>query len=147
MPLPRRVAHALDLANQSAVVVVSVEAGTPASAVGLEPGDVILFLDGEPVTGVDDLVRVLSGERIGKALPLTILRRGHMHPLIITPTAPASEGSVGARGQPISLPRQAFEKPDARMSSTINADSLQRQLERVHTGAAGEIPGEFGPGS
>ncbi len=36
--------------------------------VGLEPGDVILFLDGEPITGVDDLVRVLSGEQIGKAL-------------------------------------------------------------------------------
>ncbi len=87
VPLPRRVAHALDLANQSAVVVVSVEAGTPASAVGLEPGDVILFLDGEPITGVDDLVRVLSGERIGKALPLTILRRSHMQPLTIMPAA------------------------------------------------------------
>ncbi len=86
VPLPRRVAHALELASRSAVVVVSVEAGTPASAVGLEPGDVILFLDGEAIMGVDDLVRVLSGERIGKALPLTILRRGHTHLLTITPT-------------------------------------------------------------
>ncbi len=86
VPLPRRVAHALGLASRSAVIVASIEAGTPASAVGLEPGDVILFLDDEPITGVDDLVRVLTGERIGRALPLTVLRRGQMHPLTVTPT-------------------------------------------------------------
>ena len=86
VPLPRRVTHALGLASSSAVVVASIETGTPASAVGLEPGDVILFLGGEAITGVDDLVRVLTGERIGKALPLTVLRRGQMHPLTITPT-------------------------------------------------------------
>ena len=79
--------NALGLASRSAVVVASIETGTPASAVGLEPGDVILFLDDEPITGVDDLVRVLTGGRIGSALPLTVLRPAPMHRLTSTPTA------------------------------------------------------------
>jgi S1-C subfamily serine protease len=86
VPLPRRVAHAAGLMSRSGVVVASVEADTPAARAGLEPGDVILTLDSEPITGVDDLVRVLNGERIGKPLPLDVLRRGGMRQLTVTPT-------------------------------------------------------------
>jgi S1-C subfamily serine protease len=80
------VAHAAGLTSRSGVVVASVEADTPAARAGLEPGDVILTLDGEPITGVDDLVRVLNGERIGKPLPLDVLRHGGMRHLTVTPT-------------------------------------------------------------
>ena len=86
VPLPRRVAHAAGLTSRSGVVIASVEADTPAARAGLEPGDVILTLDGEPIRGVDDLVRVLNGERIGKPLPLDVLRHGGMRHLTVTPT-------------------------------------------------------------
>ena len=56
------------------MVVVSVEAGTPAARAGIAPGDVILALDQEPITGVDDLVRVLNGSRIGQSTRLKLLR-------------------------------------------------------------------------
>ena len=35
-------------------------------------------LDGEPVTGVDDLVRLLNADRIGRAVSVDVLRRGQL---------------------------------------------------------------------
>jgi S1-C subfamily serine protease len=84
-PLPRRVAHAAGLASRSAVVVVSVEANSPAARAGIASGDVILALDEDPVTGVDDLVRLLNGNRIGQAALLTLLHHGEMRRVTVTP--------------------------------------------------------------
>lgn len=75
-PIPRAIAKRLGLAVSSGVLVQSVERDSPASAAGLETGDVILAFDGQPVSGVDDLLRLLTADRIGTASPLAILRRG-----------------------------------------------------------------------
>jgi S1-C subfamily serine protease len=84
-PLPRRVAHAAGLASRSAVIVVSVEANSPAARAGIASGDAILALDEDPVAGVDDLVRLLNGNRIGQAALLTLLHRGEMRRVTVTP--------------------------------------------------------------
>ncbi len=39
--------------------------------------DIVVRLDGEPVTGVDDLIRMLNGDRIGRAVEVDVVRRGH----------------------------------------------------------------------
>lgn len=58
------------------VLVLSVEPGSPAETGGLVPGDVLVALDGEPVTGVDALHRLLVEERIGAPAVLGVLRGG-----------------------------------------------------------------------
>src|SRR3954454_14445087 len=78
VPVPRRVAHAAGLTSGSGVVVISAEPNSPASRAGVAAGDVILALDNEPITGVDDLVRLLNGNRIGQSSQLTILQRGEV---------------------------------------------------------------------
>jgi S1-C subfamily serine protease len=85
VPLPRRVAHAAGLESLSAVVVISVEAGTPAAGAGLDAGDVLLSLDGQPITGVDDLVRLLNGRRIGVSTRLSVLSRGEIREVTVVP--------------------------------------------------------------
>jgi S1-C subfamily serine protease len=85
VPLSRRLAHAAGLTSRSAVVVTSVEAGTPAAQAGIATGDVILTLDSEPVTGVDDLVRLLNGGRIGRPSTLKILSRGEVREVSVVP--------------------------------------------------------------
>ena len=42
-------------------------------------------LDGEPVTGVDDLIRLLNGERIGRQIAVDVLRRGQLRSFKVTP--------------------------------------------------------------
>jgi S1-C subfamily serine protease len=53
---------------------VSVEPASPAEIAGVRKGDVVIAFDGTPVTGIDDLLRRLSDDRIGRAVQITILR-------------------------------------------------------------------------
>jgi S1-C subfamily serine protease len=73
-PIPRAVARRHRLAVSSGVVVRSVERGSPAEAAGLESGDVIYGVADRLVSGLDDLHRALTEERIGLPLRLSILR-------------------------------------------------------------------------
>ena len=84
-PIPRALAHAHHLAVASGVVVVSVEAGSPAENGGARPGDLILALADQPVSGVDDLHRCLTGDRIGVPSTLTVLRAGRRIRLTVVP--------------------------------------------------------------
>ena len=73
--------------------VVSVEPDSPAAAAGLRDGDVVLAFAGQAVTGIDDLHRLLTDDRIGVAAPLTILRSAERRQLTIVP----SEKSLDVR--------------------------------------------------
>jgi S1-C subfamily serine protease len=89
--IPRALARANQIAVSSGVAVVSIENGSPAADGGLVKGDVILALDGTPVSGIDDLHRLLTDERIGAATPLIVLRRGQRRRLVVVPAE--SEGN------------------------------------------------------
>lgn len=56
-------------------MITAVEQGGPADEAGLLTGDIILAVSGTPVTGVDDLVRLLDADKIGSTVPLDVLRR------------------------------------------------------------------------
>jgi S1-C subfamily serine protease len=89
-PIPRALARANGLALQSGVLVQSVESGSPAAAAGLSEGDVILSLAGERVSGVDDLHRLLTADRIGIEAPLGVLRGSMRRTLTVVPAELAS---------------------------------------------------------
>jgi S1-C subfamily serine protease len=84
-PVPRAVARANHLAVTAGVLVVSMEPDSPATVAGLHDGDVVLAFGEEPVTGVDDLHRLLTDQRIGVPASMTILRRGQRRQLTIVP--------------------------------------------------------------
>jgi S1-C subfamily serine protease len=83
--LPRRLRVEAKVAQESAVVVAGVEPTSPAARAGLESGDVILSLDGHPMTGADDLIRFMTGERIGKRLKVETLREGQRRTVTLEP--------------------------------------------------------------
>jgi S1-C subfamily serine protease len=47
----------------------------PASHAGLLSHDLVVRLDGEPVTGVGDMIRLPDRNRIGKRIAVDVLRR------------------------------------------------------------------------
>jgi S1-C subfamily serine protease len=73
-PLNRIIARHYELENSTGALLLTVEPGTPAAKAGLQEGDVIVALDGEPVEGMDVLHRLLGEERIGNVTRLTVLR-------------------------------------------------------------------------
>jgi len=85
VPIPRALARVNQLAVSSGVLVVSVEPASPATVAGVRDGDVILAFAGEPVTGIDDLHRLLTEDRIGEPVTLTILRSGARRQLTVVP--------------------------------------------------------------
>jgi S1-C subfamily serine protease len=85
LPLARRLARHFELDNARAVRVESVEKGGPASRAGVEAGDLIVRFAGQPVNGIDDLHRLLTGERIGAESVLTLVRRAQKLELRVTP--------------------------------------------------------------
>ena len=60
-------------------------AAIPAATAGLKPRDIVVSLDGEAVTGIDDLIRLLNGERIERALAVSALRGAELATFQVTP--------------------------------------------------------------
>jgi len=75
-PVPRRHARSAGIANAAGAMITALEPNGPAANAGLMTFDIIVRADGEAVTGVDDLIRLLNAERIGKTVAIDVLRRG-----------------------------------------------------------------------
>jgi S1-C subfamily serine protease len=84
-PIPRAIARASGTAAVSGVLVASMAKDGPAARAGLQEGDVIVQFAGLAVSGIDDLHRQLTDERIGQAVSVTVLRRGRRQAVTITP--------------------------------------------------------------
>jgi serine protease Do/serine protease DegQ len=69
-------AEALGTTHQKGAVVAQVIPGTPADAAGIQRGDVIAEMNGEPVGGSSDLRNMVGLLRVGDAVRLTIERDG-----------------------------------------------------------------------
>jgi S1-C subfamily serine protease len=85
VPLLRRVVRFFHLPSETGVLVVSLETDGPAARAGIRDGDIVVEFGGEPVSGADDLHRLLTGDRIGQALPITLLRGTERVTVSITP--------------------------------------------------------------
>lgn len=81
--LPEALASAIG-GQQQGLLVVSVETGGPADQAAIILGDVLLSVDGEPVGQVEQLQEKLSGDRVGKSIPVRIARGGEPRELTVT---------------------------------------------------------------
>ena len=83
--VPRRHARNAEIDNRSGAMVSGLGPGGPAETAGLMSFDTIVRVDGEAVTGVDDLIRLLNSERIGRPISVEVLRRGQLRSFDVTP--------------------------------------------------------------
>jgi S1-C subfamily serine protease len=70
--------------SEQALLIVGVTSGSPADIAGVLIGDVMLAFDGHPVESPEDLLELLSGDRVGQAVPLRVLRGGEARELSVT---------------------------------------------------------------
>ena len=84
-PIPRRYAVVAGVENKMGALLAQIEPDGPAAKAGLLPGDVVVRLDGVEIHGVDDLIRVLDRDRIGRRLAMDVLRLGRLRAIDIDP--------------------------------------------------------------
>lgn len=74
VPLRRRAAYAAGLSQATGVAIRDLAPASPAARASLRPGDVIVGIDGKPVEGVDDILRLLNQDAIGTLVSVTYFR-------------------------------------------------------------------------
>src|SRR5688572_8978256 len=84
-PIARQIVRFYGLAMATGVLVVTIEPDSPAAQSGLREGDIIIALDGHAVSGIDQLHRLLTEERIGQEAALTVIRRTEKVEVSVTP--------------------------------------------------------------
>ncbi len=83
--IPRRVVRHFELPHETGVLISQVEKASPAAKSGLAPGDVIVMFDGQPIGGIDALIKLLTEEKVGVPAPMAVLRGARRLDLTVTP--------------------------------------------------------------
>jgi len=83
--IPRHIARHAAIDQAAGVRVMKVQSGGPADQAGIKSGDLILAIDGNPAQGIDDLLRLLNHERVGRDVKVTLLRRGELRDRFVAP--------------------------------------------------------------
>jgi serine protease Do len=91
------VAESLNYKQGGGALVGSVEKGGPADKAGIEPGDVIVKVDGRDVHGSADLPRVISAIRPGTKITITVWRKNATRDVAVTVSELKDDGEAPQR--------------------------------------------------
>lgn len=106
VPVTEDVADSLGLARNRGELVQTVQPGQAAAAAGLQPGDVVVKVDGQEVSPDNTLSFIVANTAPGKRIPIEVIRNGKRMTLTAT---------VGKRPSEEELAKQTFAPgtPDA----------------------------------
>jgi S1-C subfamily serine protease len=74
VPLMRRAAFAANISQATGVAIRDLQPSSPAERASLRAGDVVVAINGKPVTGVDDILRLLNKDAIGASVSVSYFR-------------------------------------------------------------------------
>lgn len=83
--LPDTLKSALNLGSVGGVIIVNVEPNGPADKAGVMIGDVVVAIDGTPVSDTVDVQAMLGSQSVGQTLNAQIVRGGALVEVVITP--------------------------------------------------------------
>ena len=89
----RRVMRHFHLANETGMLVLQVEPGSPAGRAGLREGDIVVEFNGQAIAGIDDLHKQLTGAQAGVRSRLVVIRHAEKVELEIVPEEAATESN------------------------------------------------------
>ena len=84
-PIPRLLARAAGVAQDRGLMVWSLDQQGPAARAGLKERDIIVSADGRVTTGVDDLLRALDSNSLGRDVEIAYIRRGVLERVLVRP--------------------------------------------------------------
>jgi S1-C subfamily serine protease len=82
--LPETLKNTLNLSSLGGVIVINVESDGPADKSGVLIGDVLVAIDGTPVSDTSDIQVMLGSQTVGKTLNVQIVRGGTLVEVALT---------------------------------------------------------------
>jgi S1-C subfamily serine protease len=70
--------------EEHGLLIVQVDEDSPAQKGGLLLGDILIAIDSHPLKDAEDLRSLLSGDRVGKTIPVEVIRGGKLQTLQVT---------------------------------------------------------------
>lgn len=127
-PVDLRTARQFNLKTQDGISVQSVYPGSPAEKAGVEPGDIVLNLDGQKIDNPSALQGIVEQLTIGKAYPLEIIRDGKRRTLKVTIEELPKDFGTAQRGE--SADDRSGAKPDRFDQFGMEVQTTTRELAR-----------------
>jgi serine protease Do len=143
-PVTKEVAEAIGLGAPRGALVQGVESGLPADKAGIEPGDIILRVDGKAVERSADLPRLIGSAKPGTKSTLQLFRRGQTREVAVTvaefePDRPRR--SAQAEPQPAPQPKTAIglavsdlteaQKKELKLRGGVRVESVEGAAARA----------------
>jgi serine protease Do len=147
----KEAADSFGLKSASGALVNSVEKGGPAEKAGVEPGDIILKVDGREVTNSNSLPRIITQIRPGTKVTLTVWRAGAQRDVAVT-VAEMKEEAPAAQRRGAPVPKEKAKPnrmglvlsdltPEQRKEADVKAGVL---VEDIPSGVRGNVqPGDI----
>lgn len=82
--IPSALARAAGISQETGLVVVNVDPGSPAERDGIFLGDVIFAVNDTPVASVEELMDNLAGDLVGQPVRIQVIRGGHKQDVTVT---------------------------------------------------------------
>ena len=118
-------AEALNLGTARGALVAGIDEKGPAKPAGIEVGDVIVRFDGREVKDSRDLPRIVASSPVGKAVDVTIIRKGQEI------TRQVTLGRLEDTEKQASLQQPSTEPPTAtRQALGLNMSGMTDELRR-----------------
>jgi serine protease Do/serine protease DegQ len=95
--LTPELAHAFGLKQGEGAVITQVDKGSPAHRAGLQPGDIVTEVNGEPVRDANGLRNAIGLLSIGSEVELKLLREGKPRKLTAVIEEPVSQSQGGEK--------------------------------------------------
>jgi serine protease Do len=132
--VPRELAAEYGLANGKGktrgAFVRQVVPGAPGEKAGIQPGDVVLSVNGRPVEGAVDLRRTLGAFRPGTAVSLQLNRRGKIFEVKANLAEVAPQTAVAERAEPPPSEQRASSTAKTWGLTVTNLGDAERQSLR-----------------
>jgi serine protease Do len=123
----KETAEAFGLKQTAGALVNSVEKGGPAEKAGVEPGDIILKVDGRDVANSSTLPRIITQVKPGTKVTLTVWRKGSQRDVAVT-VAELKEAEPAAQAKRGGTPK---EKAKPNRMGLVLADLTDEQKKEL----------------
>lgn len=142
--VPRELVADLGLKQRMGAQVAQVFKDAPAAKAGIEPGDVIVEVNGKPVTNRDDLIRLVTGTKPGTTVPIKLMRDKKEMTVNVT----VEELDLEAETGPQASSEGGSEDTSSGFGVTLGniTPNVARQL-RLPPGTSGAVITDVNPGS